>query len=350
MQRTMIVLAATILSLGPGARSDDKTAWQIGPRELPLPEHVSPEFRDTLAKTPQPDVDAAIAARPQTIEEWRAFAAKSDATGAALVRKVSEVAHIDVAEDRIAGVRVYRVTPPEIAPEYRSRLFVHIHGGAFIKNAGLAGTSEALLIAHFLKMPVISIDYRMPPDHPAPAAVEDVFAVWQALLSDHSAGSMALGGTSAGGNLALATALLMKERGVELPGALMVGTPLVDVAHVNDSRFLNEGVDRMLVSWFGYAEGGIDLYVGEMDPKDPLISPIYGDVSGFPPTYLITGTRDMLLSDTALMHRKLRRAGVEAELNVYEGFSHADYLTAFPAPEVVEHFTELDRFLRAHLD
>lgn len=351
MQRAALIVLATISVLaGSPSFAQETGTWQIGPRELPLPEHVSPEFREMLAQKPQPDIAAGIAARPHTIEEWKAFAAESDAAGAKLVAKVVEVSGIDFVEDEIAGVRVFHLTPPTVAPQYRNNLFVHIHGGAFVKNAGPAATAEGLMIAHFLKMPVLSIDYRMPPDHPAPAALDDIVAVWRALLQQHPASSMALGGTSAGGNLTLATTLALKEMGIALPGALMVGTPAVDLTRVNDSKFLNEGVDRMLVTWFGYAEGGIELYVGDNDPKDPLLSPIYGDFAGFPPTYLITGTRDMLLSDTVLAHRKLRRAGVDADLHVYEGFSHADYLTAFGAPEVEEHHAELDRFLSEHLD
>ncbi|MDW4498370.1 alpha/beta hydrolase fold domain-containing protein [Sulfitobacter sp. D35] len=345
-----MVLAISPMSFASLSWAEESSPWKLGERELPPPAHVSPELRAILENTPQPDVDAAIARRPETLEEWRAFAAESDATGAALVSKVSEVAHIDVAEDEVAGVTVYRLTPPEIAPEYRERLFVHVHGGAFVKNSGLAATSEGLLIAHFLKMRVVSIDYRMPPDHPAPATIEDVVAVWQALVSDHSSDSMALGGTSAGANLTLAATLPLKERGIALPGALMVGTPAADLSEVNDTKFLNEGVDRMLVSWSGYGAGGVELCVGDMDIKDPRVSPIFGDFTGFPPAYLITGTRDMLLSDTALVHRKLRRAGVIADLHFYEGLSHADYLTACPAPEVAEHHAELDRFLKEHLN
>jgi len=349
MRALIHALTATVLLAGPALAQED-TVWTIGPRELPLPAHVSPEFRAMLAKTPQPDIDAAIAARPRTTEEWKKFAAASDAAAAQKVQQVAKASGIAFEEDEIAGVRVYRLNPPKIAPEHKDHLFVHVHGGAFVKNAGPAATSEGLLIAHYLGIPVISIDYRMPPDHPAPAAVNDVVKVWEELVKDRPAKSMALGGTSAGGNITLATTLALKDKGVALPGALMVGTPAVDLTHTNDSKFLNEGVDRMLVSWSGYGEGGIELYVGDNDPKDPLLSPIFGDFSGFPPAYLITGTRDMLLSDTVLAHRKLRRAGVDADLHVYEGFSHADYLTAFGAPEVEEHHKELNAFLLQHLD
>ncbi|MHC4647211.1 MAG: alpha/beta hydrolase, partial [Planctomycetota bacterium] len=87
----------------------------------------------------------------------------------------------------------------------------------------------------------------------------------------------------------------------------------------------------------------------EFDHKHPYVSPVYGDFENFPPSYLITGTRDLMLSDTVRVHRKLRRAGVEADLHVYEGQSHADYLMVWNAPESDEHFAELNAFLVKHL-
>jgi acetyl esterase/lipase len=92
------------------------------------------------------------------------------------------------------------------------------------------------------------------------------------------------------------------------------------------------------------------LYVGSRDPKDPLISPIYGSFEGFPPTILISGTRDMLLSNTVRAHRKLRAAGVEADLHVYEGQSHADYMKSFPGPESRDALGEIARFFDKHLE
>ena len=109
------------------------------------------------------------------------------------------------------------------------------------------------------------------------------------------------------------------------------------------------GFDRVLVAYDGLVEAMAALYADGHDLKDPLISPIYGSFDGFPPTYLVTGTRDMFLSDTARSHRKLRAAGVVADLNVYEGFSHAEYLMVPTAPESREVFTEMGSFLAQHL-
>jgi acetyl esterase/lipase len=137
----------------------------------------------------------------------------------------------------------------------------------------------------------------------------------------------------------------LKDLGLPLPGALYVGTPSVDLALTGDSRFLNEGVDRILLTWSGFGEAAVTLYAGELGLKHHYVSPILGGFSDFPPSYLISGTRDLLLSDTVRAHRALRRAGVEADLHVYEGQSHADYIVVMNAPESHEHYAELNAFL-----
>jgi len=198
-------------------------------------------------------------------------------------------------------------------------------------------------------MTAISVDYRMPPDHPFPAAVDDSVAVYKATIEYYSPKSIFIGGTSAGGGLTLATVLKLKELGVDLPGAVWVGTPWADLTKTSDSLYTNEGIDRVLVTYDGMIGAMARLYAGGKDLKHPLISPLYGDFSNFPPTQLVTGTRDMFLSDTARTHRKLRAAGVVADLHVYEGMSHAGYLFAADSPESKDAFKEVAAFFRTHL-
>ena len=160
---------------------------------------------------------------------------------------------------------------------------------------------------------------------------------------------MALGGTSAGGGLILASTHKFIELGFPLPGALFAGTPWSDLTKTGDSYVTNEGVDYLLVTYEGVLAGAAKLYAGDHDMIDPLISPVYGDFKGFPPTYLVSGTRDMFLSNTVRTHRKLCAAGVVADLNVYEGFSHGEYLKTIDSPESEEVFAELGAFLLEHL-
>src|SRR3712207_6573582 len=153
----------------------------------------------------------------------------------------------------------------------------------------------------------------MAPDHPFPAAVDDAFAVWQALLRHHDPRRMAVFGASAGGGLTLALVLRARDAGLPLPAAIAPGTPWVDLtagSTVADSLHANEFIANVVVSPSGWLGAAAALYAGGRDPRDPLISPIYGDFHGLPPAILTSGTRDLLLSHTVRAHRKLRQTGV----------------------------------------
>jgi len=160
---------------------------------------------------------------------------------------------------------------------------------------------------------------------------------------------MAIFGTSAGGALTLEVILRAKEQGVALPGAISAGTPMSDATKTGDSFYTNELVDNVLVSRDGFCDAATAVYANGHDLKDPLISPVYGDMHGFPPAILTTGTRDLLLSNTLRAHRALRAAGVEAQLEVYEGQSHAQYLFDDRLPETAVAFGEIAEFFDKHL-
>jgi acetyl esterase/lipase len=254
-----------------------------------------------------------------------------------------------VEADEVDGVTVFRVTPDKPAAEHSGNLFLHLHGGGYVLGGGNSSVTEAAAAAGIIGIAALSIDYRMPPDHPFPAAVDDVVAVYRHLLEKRGAKSIAIGGTSAGAGLAMAAVHKFIALGLETPGAIFAGTPWADLTKTGDTLYTHEGLDRVLVAYDGLVEAMAALYADGHDLKDPLISPIYGSFDGFPPTYLVTGTRDMFLSDTARSHRKLRAAGVVADLNVYEGFSHAEYLMVPTSPESREVFTEMGSFLAQHL-
>ncbi len=323
-------------------------AWTIGSRTLPAPGGASDALRETIASAPQPDIEGHIQATALTTpEEWAPVISAQNARRDQRVEALAERWSVTIKEGEIAGVTVRTVSPAEVDPANTNRLFVHTHGGAYVVGSGPGGADEAVMIAHYAGIPVVSIDYRMPPEHPFPAAVDDVVAVWRSLLTGRSARSMALGGTSAGGELAMASILRFRELGLETPGALWAGTPWADLTKTGDSHFTTEGIDRVLVSYHGLLEGAAKLYADGRDLKTPLISPVYGDFDGFPPTYLVTGTRDLFLSDTIRVHRKLRVAGVDADLHVYEGDSHGEY--TMDSPERDQVYGELGEFLLGHL-
>ena len=143
----------------------------------------------------------------------------------------------------------------------------------------------------------------------------------------------------------------LKALGKPLPGAVFAGTPCTDLANTTDTWHTLAGLDP-LGAREGMVEGALNLYVGKADPAQPLLSPVNGDLAGFPPTILISGTRDLLLSDTVRMHRALRKAGVAANLHVYDGQAHGDYMQNLlgPLPEGADAQRELFEFFAKHLE
>ena len=171
-------------------------------------------------------------------------------------------------------------------------------------------------MAAFGRYRVISVDYRTPPDHPYPAALDDAITVYKSALKTTPAANIAIFGSSAGGALTLTTVLKAKQDGLPLPGAMAPGTPMADLTENGDSFHTNAMLDNVLIAAASSCDARARLYASGRDLKDPLLSPIYGDMHGLPPAILTTGTRDLLLSNTVRVHRKLRQAGVEAALQV----------------------------------
>jgi acetyl esterase/lipase len=224
-----------------------------------------------------------------------------------------------------------------------------MHGGCYVFSPAESGLAEAVMMAGFGGFRVISVDYRMPPEAYFPAALDDGVTVYKHVLRTTDPKRVAIFGASAGGALTLEIVLRAKQEGIPVPAAIAPGTPMSDVTGVGDSFYTNELVDNVLVSRDGLCQAAAQYYAAGHDMKDPLISPVYGDMAAFPPTILISGTRDLLLSNTVRVHRKLRQAGVEAALQIFEGQSHAHYLRDDSAPETKEAFAEISDFFDKHM-
>ncbi len=326
-----------------------ENGWEIGSFHLPAPAGASDVLADSIRVTPAPDADEIRQLIPRSEAEWVAVVENRNEENRANVPMLADQLSVTVEEEHIGGVGTFWVMPPQIDRRHQDHLFVYVHGGGYVLNAGEAGLPEAMLIAARTKMPVLSIDYRMPPKHPFPAALDDVIAVWEHVLGTRSASSVALGGVSAGSGLVLAAVHKLIGAGHQTPGALYAGTPWTDLTRTGDSYYTNEGVDRLLVTYDGILASAARLYAGSHDLIDPLISPVYGDFTDFPPTFLVTGTRDLFLSNTVRTHTKLRAAGVTADLLVFEGVSHGDYALEATSPESLLTYAELDSFLLQHL-
>ena len=349
LRRVLALLVCSLTLLTADRAPAAKSGWIVPARYLPVPTDISPQLYEILSELRRPNVERAKSDYPKTKAEWKELVGSQRGNMAGYMHYYAKEMSVKISKEKIAGVPVYRITPDTITPEHRKHLFLYIHGGAYVFGSGEAGLPEAIMIAHRIGIPVLSVDYRTAPKDPYPAAIEDMVAVYRSLLKTQPADSIALGGTSSGGGLALAAIHKYKRLGLPLPGALYAGTPWSDLSKTGDSYTINEGIDHKLIAYDGFIEAAAKLYANGSNLKDPLLSPVYGSFKNFPPTYLVTGTRDLFLSNTIRVHRKLREVGVEADLNVYEGFSHVEYLVAKDSPEAKEIYRELGIFLRRHL-
>ena len=318
---------------------------EVPSRSIPVPDTVSPPMQAIIARPFNPNFNLT----PETIADWKKRVDDAAQNVVATLPKLRESLGVTVEPIMIAGVKAFMVTPKSIPSGNNDRVLLHLHGGVRVFNPGEAGTREAILMAGFAGFKVISVDYRMPPDHPFPAALDDAVTAYRELLKTTPSENIGIFGTSAGGSLTLTTLLRAKMEGLPMPGAIAPGTPTVDLTKTGDSLFTNAFVDNVLGTQDGFIRATAFLYANGRDLKDPLLSPIYGDVTGFPPAILTSGTRDLYLSNTVRMHRKLRAAGVEAVLQVWEGQSHAQYNADPAASETKEYHDEVARFFSLHL-
>jgi monoterpene epsilon-lactone hydrolase len=276
-------------------------------------------------------------------EGWKAWIAQMDATivSGFAAGALDIPAEVDTRE--IAGVRVNVITPENADASDGAPIQLDIHGGALVAGGGDACTLMNTSAAARAGLHTWGVDYRMPPDHPYPTPLDDCLAVYRALLGVRRPEQILVGGGSAGGNLVAAMLLRAKDEGLPMPAAVALFTPEIDLTESGDSFDTNAGVDYVLGERL---TASIALYAGDHDLTHPYLSPIFGDVTGFPPTFVQAGTRDLFLSNAVRFHRKLRDAGVDAELHIWEAMPHGGF---FGAPEDAEMGVELRRFLARHL-
>jgi acetyl esterase/lipase len=313
----------------------------IQARDIPVPTSVSQEAQAILAMGRLGPPPRELPALEDT-EGWRAYVAETDDFVRSMVGDAAADFAGSIEERDIGSCLVYVATPDGVAENDR-RVVLDIHGGAWVLGGGELCKRMTIASANAVGVRVWSVDYRMPPDHPFPTPLDDCLTAYRALLDERRPSEIIVGGTSAGGNLAAALILRARDEGLPLPTAVVFNTGAFDLTGSGDSWQTNDGLDNVLS---GPVEPCTELYAGEHDRREPYISPLFGDLTGFPPVILLTGTRDRLLSDNVRMHRALRTAGVEAELHVWEAAGHGGFLGM--APEDTERSAELRRFAEAH--
>jgi acetyl esterase/lipase len=322
------------------ADNHDLSDLAVPARSIPVPVTVSAEARQFLGA-------------PQRIDQWPDLA-DLDAVKALIAEREREIykaveprlrdfpARVDRRD--LENCALYTLVPESLSPGLAGRVIYYVHGGAYLMMGGPLAAEAAKPLAHVAGCTTISVDYRLAPDHPFPAALDDAVAGYRLVVEEYGAANVVVAGASAGGGLAAATILKARDIGLPMPAAAVLHTPEVDLTESGDSFETNQVIDVVLKRRL---TPSIALYAGGEDLRNPYLSPVFADFgAGFPPTLLSTGTRDLFLSNTAIMHRALRRAGIAAELHVFEAMPHGGFMGA---PEDMELLEEQAHFIRRHL-
>jgi len=246
----------------------------------------------------------------------------------------------------LGGVPAERLSAPEGRTD---AAFLYIHGGGFVAGSPRTHRPLTWRLAKDIGVPVYAIDYRLAPEHHFPAGLDDCVAAYRALLDKGlSSKSIVVGGDSAGGNLTLALALRLKAGGLPLPAALICLSPATDMTGSGASMQSNAEADAIFVPEI--MDSLMPAYCPGGDAKNPYLSPLFGDVSGFPPTLFQVGDREILRDDAVRMAAALKAAGTEATLEVWPKVWHVWQLNADMLPEGREAIVHIVRFARQYLN
>jgi epsilon-lactone hydrolase len=334
----LLIAASTSVAQAPQTANPDSAAFDPDgtthiTRTVPMPATVSPGAQQWLKEieheAPQPKDLRELRART---DEWR----KRDSSEARRLYPVN------IQETTIAGVRADVITPLTRPEEKKDRVLINLHGGGFISDSG--SLIEGVPIAYLTKTKVVSVYYRLAPENPFPAAVDDVVTVYKDLLRNYQPQRVGIFGTSAGAILTGEVAAKLRQSGLPLPGALGMFSTLADFSRPADSQqlFALNGFSGNLAPQ-NPDRPHDETYVGKTDPRDPVLSPLFSDLHGFPPCLLVTSTRDLLLSNTSMFHLALLQAGVDSELLVFEALPHA-FWYHFQLPETKQALDLMAKF------
>lgn len=212
----------------------------------------------------------------------------------------------------------------------KKHVILHCHGGGYSTGSSLYARTLTSKLAATASMDVLCFDYRLAPENPYPAAQEDAMKAWNYLmLLGYGAKDVILTGDSAGGNMALALALRLKEEERLLPGGIVLMSPWTDLTSSGESFETKAELDPVLNR--AYIDRMIQAYAPGSDLKDPLISPLYGNFEGFPPTYIQVGENEILLSDAQRLYQALVDANVSAKIDIFPGMWHVFQMSPMKA-------------------
>ncbi|HKD59834.1 MAG TPA: alpha/beta hydrolase [Terracidiphilus sp.] len=306
-------------------------------RVVPVPQTISTEAQKSLSRQ-EPDQG-----QPQPLEDRRKHTDEYTARARA---EWTKLCPNTIVEDKIAGVPVRIVTPENLPAKNNDKVLLNLHGGGFNSDSG--SYTESIPIASYSGVKVVAVLYRLSPEVKFPAAVDDSIAVYKELLKTYKPEHIVIYGTSAGAILTAEVAARIKQLSLPMPAALGIFSGMGDFGRAGDSIAMN--TLRGLSGHLDPPESGPHdpYYTGSTDAKDPVLSPIYSDLHGMPPTLFVTSGRDLLLSGTANLHRAYLNAGVDARLVVYDALPHAFWYDP-RLPEALEANHIMAGFFMKHL-
>ena len=251
-------------------------------------------------------------------------------------------AHTETIADESGGVPVMRVRTPESDPD---RHILFLHGGGYVTGSPDLYRHVLWRFAAAAEAEIAAVRYRLAPEHPFPAALDDALAAWRGLLDTGAEPSRtAFLGDSAGGGLALCLALRLRDAHEPLPAAIALLSPWTDLAVTGDSLRTNAAADPM--------QNPDDVpflasrYLDGADPRDPYASPLYGDPTGLPPTLIQVGSDEILRDDAVRMAARMHEAGCEVELEIWQRMPHVWQTFASVMPEARRAIARVGAFVR----
>ncbi|GAP68081.1 acetyl esterase [Bacteroidales bacterium 6E] len=247
--------------------------------------------------------------------------------------------------ESIYGMKAEWIIPPHPAED---KVLLYIHGGGFISGSCLTHRMHVAKFAEECGIRSLVFDYRLAPEHPFPAAVDDCVDAYRWLLDrGYDARNIIVGGESAGATLTLSLLLALKDKGIELPRAAFSISPVTDLRCLADSFTYNAGKDvAPMGSWTVWTQ----MYIADNDPTNPLLSPQFGNFEGIPPLYICVGTHEIHFDDCMNIARLAREHGVDVTLRQWEGMIHAFPLLSPLFPEAKQALVEICDFLKGFMD
>jgi epsilon-lactone hydrolase len=332
-------------------RVDADGTLHIQNLSVPLSSFLSPEAHAYMLHLLR---DQPFSGGPSPAQDIKAYRARQDEIMNWFLKPIRERYPASVEHRTIAGVYTDVVTPKGgVAPKNKNRVLLNMHGGGFVSGARTAALVESIPIAYVERIKVITIDYRMGPEYKFPAASEDVAAVYREILKEYQPQHIGIYGCSAGGMLtAMSIAWFQK---VQLPNPSAIGVLCASIGDIvgGDASYITGPLNGYPPPAERPASGGPRNgfgYLSQVDPQDPLAYPINSPevIAKFPPTLLVTSTRGMEFSSAINSNNALVRAGVEAELHVWDGLPHAFWYNS-NLPESREVYDVIARFFDRHL-